>query len=863
MVCITVICACLGSFALAAGPSFVTQPTVFISGEEEYNIVWVTDDSSAAFVELSANGVTYVFRDERDGVIRTDDWIHTVRVPKSVLDAAKGYTVISRTVFTNDVSGVTFDSESRADYAFTPYSGEGDITFGFFSDLHLRPAEFTRLDHAKTILDNYIGGADVIVLNGDITDAMPTENYFTDTLLEACHRLSGGTLPVVYVRGNHEARGEYAQYLKRYLAFDTGEMYGSFSYGGVSAIVADCGEDKADYRDEYGGMVDFDNYLARQLTWLENMGGYREGAAFRLGISHSPNVLDRMKTPAIAQMQQYGTDILVAGHYHTAQSYSYASYDTVTDGGLLSDGYRAGGMTFRDGMIEFNVYDQNGENLFSHTLETDVEITPPQSSIITAGGVSLDPLVSTARGGVSGAALVGSTDTATVSVAPTVFDCGDTYSIVYMTDAGSGMSKATAVVEKDGESYTFTDSVMGNAVSSLLHSISVPKSILEGATYQIKTTHLGSYGAYGEKISYDGVYTDIGLTVTSEKYEFPDFSGKDNICIASFSDMKGGITDAVRIKNSLTVDPDVIVIGGSMTDGLYTREDFVKSILVFAQAVSGGEVPVILCRGEGEAYGDFAPYLSEFLRVSRGGESDGLYFATSYGELNLIVCDTAGAYLSNDYYLEQSAWLSRLTLPKGSHSFVLASNAAKATELLGASYGELGVAGIIGKSTEYGTVTVYDAGSYGQKENSFAGTGDIAKQPIAVAVSDSRAGERETAVPQYKTNSVREQEIVADTENEAVKEKPTDLAWWTLTVYEWTDRGIDITLPAGEITAMNCARALVAYANASGVDFDRLNGTNRQSKAIAWAYGAGIINYSPPILHEFTAEEVAALLEVK
>ncbi len=850
--------------ASAEGVGLVTQPTVFIAGDNEYNIVWVSDEVGAAFVELTADGTTYVYRDEKSGIIRTDDYIHTVRVPRAVLESAGKYTVITRTVFSNDSTGVQFDNEHRAEYLFKSYEKEADLTFAFLSDMHLKPAEFGRVDIAKKILDTKIKGVDVIVMNGDITDAMPTENYFSETLLEATHRLSGGSIPVVYVRGNHETRGEYGQHIRKYLAFETGEMYGAFSYGGVSAIVTDCGEDKADYRDEYGGMVDFENYTAKQMEWLKSMGGYAEGSWYNLGISHSPQLVIKDSKTAIETLMKYNTDIVVGGHYHSAQSYNYASYETVTDGGMTKNGYNSGALVFRDGGMDFNVYDENGEVVFTHSVpkKTETQVTV-QDNIVTANsGVELSPLVSKS-GGISSHALVGSKSTATQTVAPTVFDCGDTYNIVYMTDAGSSMTKGAAVVEKDGVSYTFTDSQAGNVMSDLLHSVSVPKSILEGATYYVKTTHLGSYGAYGEKISYDGITTDLGYTITSQKYKFPDFSDKDNLCILSLSDMKGGIADAVKIKNSLTITPDVIVVGGNMTDGLYSQNDFVKNILTFTQSVSGGEIPVIFTRGSGECYGDFAPYVSDFLRVTRGGISNGLYFATNYGSLNFIVCDTAGAYASNGYYIKQTEWLSRLTVKKGTKSFVVASDSEQAMALMGDSYTALGCIGVIGKSGDYGTVTVYDGGSVGSKNNIFAGTGDIEKQPVSATVSDERTAEPSVPSPAYRTDEQKQADIAADTENEAVVDKPTDLKWWTLQLYTWADRDIDVKNKKGELHSMNCAKALVAYANISGVDYSKLSGTNTQSKAIDWAYNTGIITYSPPMMHEFSLDEITALVTIK
>ena len=87
--------------------------------------------------------------------------------------------------------------------------------------------------------------------------------------------LSKGEYPVVYVRGNHETRGEFAAHLRDYFPTDTNELYFTFRYGPVSAVVIDSGEDKADDHYEYSGLVDFESYRQQEFDWLKGWNGIR------------------------------------------------------------------------------------------------------------------------------------------------------------------------------------------------------------------------------------------------------------------------------------------------------------------------------------------------------------------------------------------------------------------------------------------------------------------------------------------------------------------------------------------------------------------------------------------------------------
>ena len=120
-------------FVFAEGIVTITEPTVFISGREQYNIVWVTDEACAAFVTIYAGGKKYTYSDERDGILKTDDYIHTVRIDKSVLDRAKSYTIVTKEIDSNDQDGIVFGATKQKSYNFKPYSNQKKIKFSLTS----------------------------------------------------------------------------------------------------------------------------------------------------------------------------------------------------------------------------------------------------------------------------------------------------------------------------------------------------------------------------------------------------------------------------------------------------------------------------------------------------------------------------------------------------------------------------------------------------------------------------------------------------------------------------------------------------------------------------------------------------------
>ena len=832
----------------AEGITTITAPTVFISGREQYNIVWVTDEPCAAYVEITAGGKKYTYADERDGILKVDDYIHTVRVDKSVLDRGKRYTIITKAVDETGADGIVFGAKTTKSYSFKPYSNQKKIKFAFFSDTHSKVVEYNHFEMGLKALKEKVGAVDVIVLNGDISDSMAQESYFTETLLYISNKASGGSLPVVYARGNHEARGVWAQYVSDYIGFDNGNMYGEFNYGPISALVADCGEDKVEQRIEYGGLTDFEHYMQEQYNYFENLGGYTEGAKYNIAISHSPRIFDSVLTYEITELfDAYGTDIAVGGHIHNARLYKeIASYPTVTDGGINGAyDYRVGCMEFENGNITFNVYDSKGANVLNYKTEA----TNEPESFIKYAGLSKD------GSKVEKEQYNGSSDLyAAVLCEPTVFDCGDNYNIVYMVDASSDFSKAEVVVIKDGMSYTFKDSVSGNVVSKSLHSVAVPKALLEGATYYIKTTYLGDYGGYGPEIHHEGSYTKIEATIVSKEYKFLDYSDKKQINIASFSNFSKKSTD---IANSMAVSPDVIVATINASEGLYSENDFFEQVLEFTAPLSKGTTPVILVRGDGFEYGDWAARVGSVLRVKKDGKFNGLYFTTSYADVTLAVCDTPKG--ASDRYLKaQVEYFNSIKVKQGA-VFAVAKDEQSATAVLGNNIQSLGIAKVITAVSDYGYFVKCKQNSIMTVNNNFAGTEDGDWVEIAAKPNENRITNDSGNVIHYKTDTLKLKNVTEGTKTSW--QESFELGWYEHTLYVWSQRGLDTTLKSkAEIKEQSAATLTIALANILGVDYDNLKGTNIQNKAIDFTYNVGIITFLPPVMHTFKSQDITDII---
>jgi len=160
-----------------------------------------------------------------------------------------------------------------------------DFTVLVFNDIHKNLSLLDTLSMQVKDIDY-----DLVIFNGDCLDDVENEN---DIILPVNHyakRLRGNEIPSIYMRGNHETRGEYSVLLWNYLDQKGGHSFGSFTLGDARFVFLDNGEDKPDTHWVYYGMNDFEQHRINQKLFLEKEIASKEfkSANNRILIHHIP-----------------------------------------------------------------------------------------------------------------------------------------------------------------------------------------------------------------------------------------------------------------------------------------------------------------------------------------------------------------------------------------------------------------------------------------------------------------------------------------------------------------------------------------------------------------------------------------------
>ena len=313
MIAIVVVAAVIIGYELR--PCDFTYGAVVYAVEDDYQIVFSTSDSAICWVEIGGE----IYYDLYAGSMRSADKVHKVTVPQPVLDAAGGYTTCAKQmIYRGPFGGYTGKTISRS-YDFRPVDSSDGLYHIAISDVH---EAVDAAVAAATSRDN----TDFIVLLGDLVSMVETEK---DAQLanELAYGITKGEIPVIYARGNHEIKGEYAEVLYKYVGSKNQEYTYTVTLGEdeVFAVVLDMGEDHEDDYWEYYGTAQFDIYRAAQTEMLEEIleeGSY-ENYRYRMMLCHIPVVyvdkngyFESFRNEWTVLLNEMELDIGLSGHKH-------------------------------------------------------------------------------------------------------------------------------------------------------------------------------------------------------------------------------------------------------------------------------------------------------------------------------------------------------------------------------------------------------------------------------------------------------------------------------------------------------------------------------------------------------------------
>jgi predicted phosphodiesterase len=313
-----------------------TQPALQIVGgpylqapsPTSMTLVWTTNRKCTSKVEYgaSADDLSQVAISVRHGLIDANTTLHKITVSGLRPGTTYHYRVMSTEIVEFRPYRVKYGGTVEKRGEFTTLDTDKErFSFCVLNDRHDRvPALRQALGSIQW------QGVDMVVGLGDMMNDPMSEEQIFRNFINPCAEFFAGRIPLIMVRGNHEARGLLARGLLDYFPNESGRYYYSFDHGGVHFLVLDGGEDKSDTSHEYSGLAAFEDYLQEQTRWLEEelrSSAFRN-ARFRVCLLHIPPVSYRKEDDAKfirpgwirknwnPMLNQAGLDLMLSGHTH-------------------------------------------------------------------------------------------------------------------------------------------------------------------------------------------------------------------------------------------------------------------------------------------------------------------------------------------------------------------------------------------------------------------------------------------------------------------------------------------------------------------------------------------------------------------
>ena len=296
-------------------------------------IVWVTDVPGISYVEMATDSTDHFYSKTRKRYYAAEagrriltDSVHCVRIRGLKPDSKYRYRVVTQALkdWCNDdwvtLGGLAWsDVWKKKPYEFKTYPEKPrEITFLVLNDIHERP------QFMKELCKNVdLKKLDFVLLNGDMSNRIRSQKHIMDAYLDTCVSMFATDVPLFFNRGNHELRGEFADYLNRYFPTNNGKYYRLQHVAGVDFLFIDSGEDKPDADLEYCGIVECDQYREEQERWLRSLQEEKKIGKYPIVVfSHMPPTLKNWHGPLHMQetltpeLTKMNVSVMLSGHLH-------------------------------------------------------------------------------------------------------------------------------------------------------------------------------------------------------------------------------------------------------------------------------------------------------------------------------------------------------------------------------------------------------------------------------------------------------------------------------------------------------------------------------------------------------------------
>ena len=289
------------------------NPAVFVV-EDDYMITVLTHECGVISIKVGDR----VYR-ENYGVLCSNKKYAKIVIPQCELDRECKYSVcFSKTVARQEYYS-KLDIEQTQEFIFNPLTKQENIKAYHIADVH---GDFVK---ARKCISPYKKELDLLICNGDIVETHSLKDLYN--VLSFLSTITKGSIPIIFVRGNHDTRGHFAEKYCEFFPYDKNRCYFYYNIGCLCGIALDCGEDKLDDCISYGGINDFATYRQIQTKYLSSI-KLDNNKNWRIAISHiCPNVTTLEKgdefdierstyTKWTKILQDNNIDIMLCGHIH-------------------------------------------------------------------------------------------------------------------------------------------------------------------------------------------------------------------------------------------------------------------------------------------------------------------------------------------------------------------------------------------------------------------------------------------------------------------------------------------------------------------------------------------------------------------
>ena len=350
-------------------------PTVFVV-ENRYEILIHAHDNGIFAIEIGNS----IFYENNNGCLSSQKKFAKISVPQKLLDEYKYYTVIFRKTIERKAYFSQLESHKYQKFEFKPLTKASDINIYLLADVHYH------LDLATKPRGYFKNDLDLLVLSGDIGEVESYQNYFE--VSKFLGDISGGKIPVIFARGNHDVRGAMAENFTDFFPSVNKNTYFYFELPTLCGIVSDCGEDKADTHEEYGGVNAFHTFRINQTKYLATL---KKASKPCFVVSHiCPNqttenignafdIERSIYTKWTDHYQRIGVKFMLCGHIHKTyilQSNDQRAiiknpYPVIVGSALPKNDFIGSALTLIDNKLLVKFTNCNHEVLQSYTLDLD------------------------------------------------------------------------------------------------------------------------------------------------------------------------------------------------------------------------------------------------------------------------------------------------------------------------------------------------------------------------------------------------------------------------------------------------------------------------------------------------------------